>query len=236
MIVTPAARPRRSRPRPQPRQFRSSSAPARTRSNLGLVTSLNRPGGNVTGVSIMNQELGPKRLGLLHELMPAATRFAVLSIRADPSIEAYVTDVRAAARPSGGRSKILTAKHESRDRREPLRASYKSGSEALLVSPGPPFCQTVASSSLRLAARHGVPAIYPDAPVRRSRRADELRIEHDRSSIAKPASTPAASSRARSPPTCRCCRRPSSSSSSISRPPRRSASTCRRPCSPAPTR
>src|SRR6516162_400758 len=54
----------------------------------GLVTSLNRPGGNITGVSTMNQELGPKRLGLLLELMPGAMRFGVLVNPNDPSIEA----------------------------------------------------------------------------------------------------------------------------------------------------
>ena len=44
----------------------------------GIVPSLNRPGGNVTGISVMDAELGAKRLGLLHELLPGATRFAAL--------------------------------------------------------------------------------------------------------------------------------------------------------------
>jgi putative ABC transport system substrate-binding protein len=64
---------------------------------LGLVASLNRPGGNVTGVSDMGAELGAKRLGLLHDLLPRATRFAVLVNPNNPTTGAAVADVRAAA-------------------------------------------------------------------------------------------------------------------------------------------
>jgi putative tryptophan/tyrosine transport system substrate-binding protein len=63
----------------------------------GLVASLNRPGGNVTGISSMNVELGAKRLGLLHELVPSAARFFVLINPKNPFAEAFVTDVRTAA-------------------------------------------------------------------------------------------------------------------------------------------
>jgi len=52
---------------------------------IGLVASLNHPGGNITGISYMNAELGPKRLGLLHELVPAAKRFAALFNVDDPT-------------------------------------------------------------------------------------------------------------------------------------------------------
>src|SRR6516162_2240704 len=65
---------------------------------IGLVASLNRPGGNVTGVVTMNSELGAKRLGLLQELLPTATRFAVL-INPKPRrlAEAVIADVQSAA-------------------------------------------------------------------------------------------------------------------------------------------
>ena len=74
-----------------------------------------------------------------------------------------------------------------------------------------------------------------EPPVRRWWRIDVLRARPGRSEPTR-GNMSIASSRARSPPTCRCRRRPSTNWSSISRPPKRSASTCRRRCSPAPTR
>jgi putative tryptophan/tyrosine transport system substrate-binding protein len=72
---------------------------------LGLVASLNRPGGNVTGVTFVVAELGAKQLGLLHELQPKAVRVGVL---VDPNFaptQSFVSDVQAAACPSGSKSK-----------------------------------------------------------------------------------------------------------------------------------
>jgi putative ABC transport system substrate-binding protein len=64
---------------------------------LGLVASLSRPGGNITGVNSMSNELVAKRLGLLHELLPTATRFAVLVNPKNPTTESLKKDVEAAA-------------------------------------------------------------------------------------------------------------------------------------------
>src|SRR5262249_21225638 len=64
---------------------------------IGLVASFNRPGGNITGVSSMNAELGAKRLGLLHELLPTAVRFAVLVNPNNRNAEALTRDVQATA-------------------------------------------------------------------------------------------------------------------------------------------
>jgi putative tryptophan/tyrosine transport system substrate-binding protein len=76
---------------------------------LGLVASLNRPGGNITGVNSMSSELLPKRLGLLHELLPAATRFAVLVNAKSPTTESLEKDVQAATAVMGWQIEILTA-------------------------------------------------------------------------------------------------------------------------------
>ena len=73
--------------------FRTGGDPV----ELGLVGSLNRPGGNVTGINAMSRETGPKRLGLLHELLPAATRFAVLFNHKDPNAEPGKRDLQGAA-------------------------------------------------------------------------------------------------------------------------------------------
>jgi putative ABC transport system substrate-binding protein len=77
---------------------------------LGLVASLNRPGGNVTGISSMNRELGSKRLGLLHELLPGAARFGVLVNPDNPSItESFATELQTAASAIGRQIEVVTA-------------------------------------------------------------------------------------------------------------------------------
>src|SRR5215471_14875672 len=73
----------------------------------GLLASYNRPGGNLTGVTSLLQELGAKRLGLLHELLPAATRFAVLVHEGSPLNERVITDLRAAASSLGFQIEVL---------------------------------------------------------------------------------------------------------------------------------
>jgi putative ABC transport system substrate-binding protein len=74
----------------------------------GLVTSLNRPGGNITGVSDMAVELAAKRLGLLHELLPGAVRFATLVNRTtSPSVEFLISEVQTAASAIGGQIEIF---------------------------------------------------------------------------------------------------------------------------------
>jgi putative ABC transport system substrate-binding protein len=77
---------------------------------LGLVSSLARPGGNVTGINVINAELAAKRLDLLRELVPTAARTAVLVNPADvTNKEATLRDVEAAARAIGLRIQVLNA-------------------------------------------------------------------------------------------------------------------------------
>src|SRR3989441_3051526 len=81
---------------------------------LGLVASLNRPGGNLTGVTNLNVEVGPKRLELLHELLPTATVIAVLVDPTSPTLaEAFSRDLQAAAHALGGQLHVLHASTES---------------------------------------------------------------------------------------------------------------------------
>src|SRR6516225_3372740 len=80
---------------------------------VGLVASLNRPGGNVTGISSMNVELGAKRLGLLHQLLPGAARFAVLAGQISPSTDLMIADLRAAASIIGRSIEVFNASTNS---------------------------------------------------------------------------------------------------------------------------
>jgi putative tryptophan/tyrosine transport system substrate-binding protein len=123
----------------------------------GLVASLNRPGGNVTGVSSMNTELGAKRLGLLHELMPLAVRFAVLSrSNSDASV---ITGLRVAAASMGWQIEVFTAS-TNREIDAAFASLMQKPADALLVVSATLFydrrVQVVA-----LAAHHRLPTIYP---------------------------------------------------------------------------
>jgi putative ABC transport system substrate-binding protein len=126
---------------------------------LGLVASLNRPGGNVTGVTFMNVELMPKRLGLLRELLPGATRFALLVNPNDPNAEPSIRYVEAAASAIGQQVDVLTASTD-RDIDVAFANLVRMRSEALLVSPSPFFGNRVMQIAT-LATRNGVPTIYP---------------------------------------------------------------------------
>jgi putative ABC transport system substrate-binding protein len=125
----------------------------------GLVASLNRPGGNVTGVSSMSAELGAKRLGLLQELVPRAARFAVLVNPNNPLAEAFVADVRAAAAAIGWQVEVLTAS-TSRDIDAAFAMLVEKRADTLLVGLDPLFVSSRVQLAT-LAARHAVPAIYP---------------------------------------------------------------------------
>ena len=126
----------------------------------GLVASLNRPGGNVTGVSSMSGDLGAKRLGLLQELVPRAERFVLLVNPNNPFAEAYVTDVRTAAAAIGRRQiEVLTAS-TSHDIDIAFATLVKGRADALLIGPDPLFVSRRLQLAT-LATRHAVPAIYP---------------------------------------------------------------------------
>ena len=125
----------------------------------GLVASLNRPGGNVTGVSSMSAELGTKRLGLLQELVPRAARVAVLVNPNNPLANAFITDVTTAAAGIGLQVEVLTAS-TSHDIDTAFATLVERRADALLVGLDPLFVSRRVQLAT-LAARHVVPAIYP---------------------------------------------------------------------------
>jgi putative tryptophan/tyrosine transport system substrate-binding protein len=126
---------------------------------LGLVASLNRPGGNVTGVTFVVAELGAKRLGLLHELQPGAVRVGVL---VDPNYaptQSFVSDVQAAALSIGKQIEVLEAS-TGRDIDTAFASLAQKPVDALVVGPGP-WQNNRRVQLATLAAYHKVPAIYP---------------------------------------------------------------------------
>jgi putative tryptophan/tyrosine transport system substrate-binding protein len=126
---------------------------------LGLVASLNRPGGNVTGVTQINVEVGPKRLELLHKLVPAARAVALLVNPSNPTVAEAATDqMRAAARTLGLELYVLHASAEA-DFRGALARVRELGAGGLIMSAGEPLFASRTEQLGALAARHGVPAV-----------------------------------------------------------------------------
>jgi ABC-type uncharacterized transport system substrate-binding protein len=124
----------------------------------GLVASLSRPGGNLTGVTSLGVELGPKRLELLHELVPAATTIAILVNPANRSAEIQVRDIQAAARTLGLELHILHASTE-REIDAAFAALTRLRAGALVISPEA-FFNSRSEQLAALTVRHAVPAIY----------------------------------------------------------------------------
>jgi putative ABC transport system substrate-binding protein len=130
---------------------------------VGLVASLNRPGGNLTGVTNLNAEVGPKRLELLHELLPAATIIAVLVDPTSPTLaEAFLRDLQAAARALGVRLHVLQASKEG-DFDTVFATLIQLRASALIIGPSTYF---VARSEqlAALAVRHALPTIFHYRP------------------------------------------------------------------------
>ena len=124
----------------------------------GLVASLNRPGGNLTGVTSLNVELGPKRLELMHELVPTATIMALLVNPTSPSAETQLRDVQAAARTLGLQLHVLHASTE-RDL-DTVFANLVQLRTGGLVIGADAFFNSRSEQLAALAVRHAVPAIF----------------------------------------------------------------------------
>jgi putative ABC transport system substrate-binding protein len=164
---------------------------------IGLVSSLARPAGNLTGVNFFNAELGAKRLALLRELVPGATRVALLF---QPSVgaatEALRRDLEPAARAIGLQTQTIDVE-TSRDINAAFANFERERPDALFVGTGP-FLYARRVQLAQLAARHTIPASYAE---RQFAEVGGFRIRSVRS-----APISAGSSRAPNPPTCRSCR------------------------------
>ena len=125
---------------------------------LGLIASLSRPGGNITGISQLSSELVSKRLGLLHDLIPTATVVGFFNNPTDPRAESQTIDTHEAARALGLKIHVLNASTEAE-----ISAAFATLPElkagALLVGTGELFRRRPELIPM-LAARQGIPAIY----------------------------------------------------------------------------
>jgi putative tryptophan/tyrosine transport system substrate-binding protein len=124
---------------------------------LGLVANLGRPGGNVTGVSIMNVELGPKRLELLHEVVKADT-MALLINPDNPNVPAQMREMQTAARRLGVQVHVLHARNDG-DLAPAFDTVRKLRAGALLIGTDP-FFTTRSKQLAALSVRNAMPSIY----------------------------------------------------------------------------
>jgi putative ABC transport system substrate-binding protein len=131
---------------------------------LGLVSSLARPGGNLTGINIFNAELVAKRLEFLRELVPAATRLAVLVNPANATTaESTLADVEPAARAMGLQIQVVSAS-SGREIETAFAAFVHDRPDALFVAADPLFYGRRVQLA-NLASRHAIPATYSNRAI-----------------------------------------------------------------------
>ena len=126
---------------------------------LGLVASLNRPGGNLTGFNAFASELGAKALALLHELVPSAAMIGCLENPNNPITELTASDVRAAAPVIGLKVQILKASTD-REIDAAFASLVQARTGALLVG-SDAFFNSRIERLIELAAHHAIPTMYP---------------------------------------------------------------------------
>jgi putative ABC transport system substrate-binding protein len=125
---------------------------------MGLIASLSRPSGNITGVSNLNLEVGPKKLQLLHELVPTATIIGLLVNPANPNNEIMSKEMQAAARTLGVELDVLRASTE-RDIDEVFASLVQARVGALVINPDP-FITGRIEQLVALTAQYAMPTIY----------------------------------------------------------------------------
>ena len=125
----------------------------------GIVASLNRPGGNVTGVFNFNPTLEPKRLALLHELVPQAATLGMLVNPNYPPAASQLKAAEEAARSIGMQTFALRAGND-REVEAAFETAVREGIRVLAVA-SDPFFNTRSATLVALAARHALPTVYP---------------------------------------------------------------------------
>ena len=126
---------------------------------IGLVASLNRPGGNITGVTTLNTELAPKRLELLRTLVPDASRYFALINPTSDLARPFIRDIEAAAATLGIRIEFLRASNDQNELDEAF-AGVPQPSRSVLVSSTDALFFVRREQIARLAIRHGLPTIF----------------------------------------------------------------------------
>jgi putative ABC transport system substrate-binding protein len=129
---------------------------------LGFVASLSRPGGNLTGVTQLGVEVGPKRLELAHELVPAATIIGLLVNPTNPTAEPITRKLQEASRTLGLKLHVLHASTE-REIEKAFATLLQLRAGALVISPDP-FFNTQSEQLAALALRQAMPAIFQYRP------------------------------------------------------------------------
>ena len=125
----------------------------------GLVAALNKPGGNITGITSTNAQLGAKWIGLMHDLLPNATRFALLvNPRVRANTARMATDIQGAAATIGLQVEVLYAETVS-ELETALASAAQRRAGALMIAPDALFLDRRAQIAA-LALHHGLPAIY----------------------------------------------------------------------------
>ena len=125
---------------------------------LGFVASLNRPGGNATGIYLFTAALEPKKLELLHELVPQAAVIGILANPRNPNVESVSTGLQTAARTLGLQTYVVNA-----DTQREVGAAFATFVEqriGALVVAADPFFNSQRAELVALAARHAIPSIY----------------------------------------------------------------------------
>lgn len=151
---TPAALAAKTATKTIPIVFTTASDPV----SLGLVASLARPGGNMTGATQLNLEVGPKRLELLHQLLPKATVIALVVNPTNPRVaEVQSRDAQDAARTLGLQLQILQASTEAEF--DKAVASLPPRAGGLVIAGGDPFFNSETAKLAVTTVRHGLPAI-----------------------------------------------------------------------------